>query len=323
MQAYILRRMLVMVPMLLGISVVSFFVMQLAPGGPFTELQFNPEISSATLQQLREHYGLHLPVWQQYLVWLKRIVTEGDLGRSIQFHAPVSHIIWGRAFNTVLLSVSSMILAWGVALPIGIHAARHQHSWSDRLLTGLSFVGVSIPNFFLGLCLLYLVVTWQLPLPVGGATSVNYEELSLWGKVVDRARHLVIPTLVLGTSSMAGLSRFMRGNLLEQLNQDYVTTARAKGLPERVVVYRHAVRNAINPLITLFGFELGGILGGAALTEIVTGYPGLGSVMLQAVRAMDYYLVMGSLLIGGVLLIVGNLIADILLAWADPRIRYE
>lgn len=323
MHAYILRRILLMVPMLLGISAVSFFVMHLAPGGPLTELQFNPEISSATLEQIREHYGLHLPVWQQYLVWLQRIVTEGDLGRSIQFHAPVSHIIMSRAVNTILLSVSSMILAWGVALPIGIHAARHQHGWSDRLLTGLAFVGVSIPNFFLALCLLYLVVTWQLPLPIGGATSIDYDQLSLWGKIVDRARHLFLPTIVLGTSSMAGLSRFMRGNLLEQLNQDYVMTARAKGLSERVVVYRHAVRNAINPLITLFGFELGGILGGAALTEIVTGYPGLGSVMLQAVRSMDYYLVMGALLIGGVLLILGNLIADILLAWADPRIRYE
>src|SRR5690606_22856014 len=142
-----------------------------------------------------------------YFIWLRRVVTEGDLGRSFQFHAPVSHVIISRAWNTVLLSVTSMIVAWAIALPIGIHAARRQYSWSDKLLTGLSFVGLSIPNFFLGLCLLYLVVSWQLPLPVGAATSVGYEQLSLWEKVVDRAAHLIIPVVVLSTSSLAALSR--------------------------------------------------------------------------------------------------------------------
>lgn len=323
MHAYIIRRLLYMVPMLLGISALSFFVIHLAPGDFLTDLQLNPQISRETVEQMRRHYGLHLPLWRQYLLWLSRVVLHGDLGMSFQFHAPVSHIILSRAWNTILLSVSSMVLAWGIALPLGIYAARRHQSWVDKTLTGLSFVGISIPNFFLALCLLYLIVLYQVPLPIGGAISVDYAELSFWGKVADRAKHLIIPVFVLVTASIAGLSRYMRGSMLDQLRQDYVTVARAKGLTENRVVYRHAARNAINPLITIFGFDLGSILGGAALTEIVTGYPGLGSVMLQAVRAMDYHLVMGSLLIGGVLLILGNLTADIMLAWADPRVRYD
>lgn len=323
MQAFIIRRLILMVPMLLGISTISFFVIQLAPGDFLGDLYLNPQVSRETIEQLRRHYGLDLPLWRQFLLWLGRVVLHGDLGMSFQFHAPVSHIILSRAWNTILLSATSMALSWLIAVPLGIYAAQRQHSWVDRTLTGVSFMGISIPNFFLALCLLYLVVAWQLPLPIGGATSPNYDELSLVGKVADRARHLLIPVFVLVTASVAGLSRYTRGNMLDQLRQDYVMVARAKGLPERVVVYRHAARNALNPLITILGFDLGGILGGAALTEIVTGYPGLGSVMLQAVRAMDYHLVMGALLIGGVLLILGNLIADILLAWADPRVRYD
>ena len=217
----------------------------------------------------------------------------------------------------------SLIVAWVLAIPIGIHSAVNQYSWSDKLLTFFAFIGVSIPNWFLGLILLYLTMTRGWGFPIGGMTSIDFAEFTFWEKVVDLARHMFLPTIVLSTGTLASLMRYMRSNLLDVLRQDYVTTARAKGLAERVVIYRHAVRNAINPLITIFGFQLGGILGGASLTEIVMNWPGIGSLMLNAVQGQDYYLVMGNLIIGGVMLILGNLTADILLAASDPRIRYE
>ena len=232
-------------------------------------------------------------------------------------------MIGQRIPNTLLLSGISTVIAWLIALPIGIHSAVKQYSWSDRVLTFFTFVGVSIPNWFLGLLLLYVVTNMGWGLPIGGMTSVGFESFTTAQKVADVAKHMAIPVLVLSTGIMASLMRYMRSNVLEVLRQDFITTARAKGLKERVVIYKHAVRNAVNPLITLFGFQLGSILSGAALTEIVMNWPGIGSLMLTAVRGLDYYLVMGNLVIGGVMLIVGNLVADVLLAVSDPRIRFE
>lgn len=328
MQAYILRRLLNLIPLLIGISFLSFSIMYLAPGDFLGELRLNPQVSAETIEMMRAQYGLDQPFLMQYWNWFKEAFPvpgnwSVNLGRSFQFHLPVTTMIGFYALNTILLSLGSALLAWLIAIPIGIYAARRQYSLGDKVLTTFSFMGISIPNFFLALLVLYFVVRWDVPLPVGGATSLGYDELSLWGKIVDRAKHLIIPTVVLATGSTAGLMRYMRSNMLDTMRQDYVRTARSKGLSERIVVYKHALRNAINPLITFFGFEIAALLSGAALTEQVTSYPGLGRLLLTAITANDYHLALGGLMIGGTMLVVGNLIADVLLAWSDPRIRYQ
>lgn len=319
---YIVRRFLYIIPMLLGISSLSFFIMQLAPGDALTTMVLSPDISQEVLDAMRARFWLDQPPHMQYIRWIQQLL-KGDMGHSFLWHAPVTWVIGQRIFNSLLLTVVSTTLAWCLAIPIGIHSAVNQYSWSDKLLTFFAFIGVSIPNWFLGLLLLYMTMTRGWGFPIGGMTSIDFADFTFWEKVVDLARHMALPVLVLTTGTMASLMRYMRSNLLDVLRQDYVTTAKAKGLSKRVVIYKHAVRNAINPLITIFGMQLGGILGGAALTEIVMNWPGIGSLMLNAVQGLDYYLVMGNLIIGGVMLILGNLVADILLAASDPRIRYE
>lgn len=317
-----------MIPLLIGISLLSFSIMYLAPGDFLGQLRLNPQVSRETIEMMRAQYGLDQPFLVQYWNWFKHAFPvpgnwKIDLGRSFQYHVPVVKLIGFYAMNTFLLSAASTVVAWLLAIPIGIYAARNQYSLGDKLWTSFAFMGISIPNFFLALVLLYLVVKFDLPFPIGGATSVGHSELSLLGKLWDRIHHLIIPVLVLATASMASLMRFMRSNLLDTLRQDYVRTARSKGLAERFVVYKHALRNAINPLITFFGFEIAGLLGGAAIVERVTSYPGVGRLLLEALTANDYHLVLGGLIVGGTMLVLGNLIADLLLAWSDPRIRYQ
>jgi peptide/nickel transport system permease protein len=310
-----------MIPLLLGISLISFIIIQLAPGDFLTQQALNPQVSAERIAQERARFGLDKPVYVQYFIWLKNALRL-DLGHSFSYRVPVFRLIATRLFNTFILSLSAMIFTWILSIPLGIISAIKQYSWVDKLLTFLAFLGLAIPNFFFALLLLFMAMRtgW---FPVGGMYSINYQSLSFLGKIWDRVHHLILPTIVLGTSGMAGLMRQMRGNLLDYLKADFVTTARAKGLSERVVIWKHAVRNAINPIITLFGLSLPGLLSGAALTEIVMAWPGLGRLMLEAVLAQDLYLVMGSLIMGSVLLILGNLVADLLLAWVDPRIRYD
>lgn len=319
---YIIRRLLFIFPMLLGISTLSFFIMQLAPGDALTTMQLSPDISQEILEAMRMRFWLHLPAHMQYVRWIQQLF-KGDMGHSFLWHAPVTWVIKQRIFNSLLLTSVSLVIGWIVAIPIGIHSAVNQYSWSDKLLTLFAFMGVSLPGWFFGLLLLYFIASKNINLPIGGMTSIDFQDFTFWEKAVDLGRHMLVPVIVLSTGVVASLMRYMRSNLLDVLRQDYVTTARSKGLSDRVVVYKHAVRNAINPLITIFGFQLGGILGGAALTEIVLNWPGIGVLMLNAVRGLDYYLVMGNLIIGGVMLILGNLVADVLLAVSDPRIRYE
>lgn len=318
---HVARRLLQLIPMLLGITVMSFAIIQLSPGDFLAEIRLNPVVSQETVDRMRENFGLDRPLYIQYLRWLTNVI-RGDFGFSFSYHVPVLWLIQSRLVNTLLLNVIALAVAWVIAIPVGIHAARRQYTASDNLLSFASYVGISTPTFFSGLLLLFVAFKtgW---LPIGGMTSLDYEVLPWFGKALDVARHLIIPVVVLGVLSVAGLMRQMRANLLEVLRHDYVKTARAKGLPERVVVNRHAVRNAINPLITIFGLELGGLLSGSAILENVIGWPGLGQLILEAVVRKDLYVVMGSLVIGGVTLVIGNLIADILLAYSDPRIRYE
>ena len=321
---YIARRLILLGPLLVGITFVSWAAIQLAPGsGDYFQslvLQY-PQISPQTIAALRARFGMDQPPWIQYLRWLWSIVHL-DFGLSFAYQVPVTWLIGSRALNTLLLSLTSMAAAWAIAIPAGIYSAVHQYSIADGALNVSAFVAISVPSFFSALLLLYAAF-WTHLLPLQGLTSVTYDVLPWWGKVLDVGWHLILPTIALGVFSVGGLMRYMRNNLLDVLRADYLKTARAKGLTERRVILRHAVRNAINPLVTLFGFELGGLLSGAAFVENVLGYPGLGRLILEAVLKKDVFVVMGSLLLGSVLLILGNLAADILLAVADPRIRYD
>lgn len=317
---YIIRRLLISVPLLLGISFVTFMFIQLAPGNYFDTLRMNPEISEEIIAQYEAQYHLDQPPVIQYMHWLTGLL-QGDMGYSFSYRAPVAAVIGSRIGNTLILTMVAMILTWLFAIPMGIWAAVRQHRPSDRFISFLAFVGMSVPNFFLALLLLYAashLTGW----PVGGMRSVGFSELSGPAQFLDLIKHLCIPALVISTASWAGLQRLMRGNMLEVLRAPFIMTARAKGLREGRVLYVHALRNAINPMITIFGFELSTLLSGAALTEIICSWPGLGSLMLSAVRQQDLFLVMGGMLMGGVLLLIGNLVADVLLAASDPRIRY-
>jgi len=300
---------------------ITFLCIQLAPGDFFDTLKLDPQISQETIAHYESLYHLDKPMLSQYLHWLKNLLRL-DFGYSFFYNSPVKKVILTRLFNTFLLSAVSMLIIWLIAIPLGIFAAVNRNKFLDRFFSVLAFIGISIPNFFFALLLLYIASNLKI-LPLGGMRSANFDDLNIFLQIIDIAKHLVIPVVVIATASFAGLQRVMRGNLLEVLQKQYIQAARAKGLPENKVIYRHALRNAINPLITLFGYHLSGILSGAALTEIITGWPGLGSVMLAAVRSQDLYLVMGATVMGGILLLAGNLIADILLAWVDPRIRYE
>ncbi len=318
---FILKRVLHMIPLLLGITFLSFIIISLAPGDYISTLKMNPQISEDTIQRLEQEFGLDRPVHIQYLKWLWQILHL-NLGDSIAYRVDVLGLIMSRTFNTIILSAASILFAWSLAIPIGIAVAYWQNSIFDRILSFFAFFGMAIPNFFLAFLFLYLALKtgW---FPVGGTFSYDYDTLSLWGKITDRFHHRILPVIVLGTSGMAGLMRLMRGNILEIKNSDYVRTARAKGLGEGVIIFKHVLRNALNPFVTLAGYELGSLLGGAALVEAVLNLQGLGTMMLQAVMSQDIYLIMGSLLIGAILLIVGNLLADITLTIVDPRIKME
>lgn len=318
---YIFRRVLVSIPLLFGISLMTFVLISVTPGNFFDSLKLNPQISTETIARYEALYHLDKPLVAQYFYWLKNLL-KFDFGYSFFYNCPVSHVISGRLYNTFILSLASLILTWFIAIPLGIWAAVNRNRFGDRLLSFLSFAGLSIPSFFLAIILLYAASQWHV-LPLGGIQSANYDDLNAFEKAIDLLRHLAIPTIVISLGSIASLQRVMRGNMLDTLRQQYILMARAKGLPENRVIYRHALRNAINPLITIFGYHFSDLLSGVALIEIICNWPGLGSVMLTAVRAKDVYLVMTSMLMGGVLLLIGNLIADILLAWADPRIRYD
>lgn len=322
MRNYIIRRILIVIPLLLAISILSFFIMQLSPGSYLDQMRLNPDISEDLINRMESEFGLDKNVFSQYFYWLGQIL-QGNLGESFTYRIPVVEIIGSRLLNTLILSVAAMFIAWGTAIPIGVYSATHRYSWLDNIFSVLSFVGLSIPNFFFALLLLFLIVRFNIPLPVNGMTSIFYDYMTPIQKIWDVLKHLLVPAVVLGTAGTASLMRQMRGQMLDVIKSDYIRTARAKGLKESKVINKHALRNAINPMITIFGFQLSSLFSGAALTEIVTGWPGLGKMMLTAVRSKDLYLAMAGMMMGSLMLILGNLAADILLALNDPRIRYN
>lgn len=307
--------------MLLVMSLFTFVLMQKTAGSYYDTLKLNPQISPETIARYIKLYHLDRPLLVQYFSWLVNMF-HGEFGYSFFYNIPVVSVLGTRMWNTLILSLASLILTWGIAIPLGIFAAVNRNKFSDRLIQIFSYFALSSPGFFVAMLLLYFVSQTGI-LPLGGMHSADYDKLNIFGKFWDLLRHVALPATALSIASLGSLQKIMRSNMLETLGQQYILTARAKGLSERRVIYVHALRNAINPLVTILGYEFSGLLSGAALLEIICSWPGLGAMMLTAVQSKDIYLVMASFMLSGFLLIMGNLLADILLARLDPRIRYE
>jgi len=311
-----------MVPLLLGITLISFVVIHLAPGEP-TDLQtqLNPEASAEMQQRLRQQYGLDRPLHEQYFVWLERLACL-DFGDSFaQDHRPVLEKIIERLPVTILINVLSIGLILGTAIPIGILSATRRNSAFDRSTTIFVFLGFAMPSFWLALLLMDFLGVRLGWFPIAGLKSLGFEYLSLPRQILDLAHHLVLPVFVSAFGGLAGFSRYMRSNMLEVVRQDYILTARAKGLSERQVILHHALRNALLPVITILGLSVPGLIGGSVIFETIFAIPGMGKLFYDGVMMRDYPLIMGVLVIGAVLTLIGNLLADLGYAIADPRIR--
>jgi peptide/nickel transport system permease protein len=316
------KRLFFMLPLLLGITLISFAVIHLAPGTTVDlDTSMNPRVSAEARERLRHLYGLDQPVHVQYWQWLKRLSTL-DLGTSFaQDRRPVMDKIAERIPITLLIDVLSLILIFAVAVPLGIYSAIRQYSLFDKISTVVVFIGFAMPTFWIALLLMILFGVQLGWLPISGIRSLDHQSLTPLGKLADYARHLALPVFISAFGGLAGLSRYMRSNMLEVIRQDYITTARAKGLPEDNVIYRHALRNALLPVITILGLSVPGLIGGSVIFESIFAIPGMGQLFYQSVLARDYPLIMGVLVIGAVLTLIGNLIADVSYALADPRIR--
>jgi peptide/nickel transport system permease protein len=322
---YILKRSIQAIITLFLASILCFAIIQLSPGNFLDTLKQNPKITPQRIQELKDQFGLSdkkdfASLTNQYFKWLWQAL-QGNLNFSMLYFQPVSLLIGQRIRATLELAIASIIVTWAVAIPLGIIGAVNQNKFIDKFLRVLSYIAQGFPSFVTSLSLLIVAQICSPLLPVGGRTSINHEELSWFGQLVDILWHMILPTIALTITGFAGLQRITRGELLDVLRQDYIQTARAKGLSENRVIYVHALRNAINPLVTLLGFEFASLLSGAFIAEFFFNWPGLGKLILTAVTAKDLYLVMGSLMIGAIMLIVGNLLADLLLKFVDPRIK--
>jgi len=315
-----------MVLVLFIMSIFSFIVIQLPPGDYLTtyimtlQTQQGP-IDTAQIEALRKQYGLDLPIYQQYIYWIKNMF-KGDFGWSFEWRQPVGKLIAARLPMTVVISILTLLFTYAVAIPIGIYSATHQYSFGDFFFTVIGFIGLATPSFFLALVLMY-VFNRYLGFNVGGLFSAQYIDAPWsFAKFVDLLKHLPIPIFVIGLSGTASIIRIMRGCLLDELRQQYVITARAKGLEEKMLLYKYPVRIAINPIISTIGWVLPGIVSGATITAIVLDIPTVGNLLYTALLSQDTYLAGSSIMILTFLTIVGTFISDLLLAWADPRIRY-
>lgn len=317
---YLLRRLLISIPVLFGITLVTFVIINLAPGDPVLAL-VNPEQISALgpgwLEEQKRALGLDKPLPVRYGLWLKEAI-QGNLGYSYSDRQPIADKITERLWPTVKLMLTAQLLALAIALPIGVISALRQYSVIDYLATVFGFTAISIPSFFLALATIYLFAVKIQWLPSAGMATVGQPP-----SVVDSIRHLILPAMALGLGQAAPLIRYTRSSMLETIRQDYVRVAQAKGLPQRAVVYRHALRNALIPLVTVVALTLPQLLGGTVIIETVFAWPGMGTLAITAVRGRDYSTIMAINLIGAVAILVSNLIADILYAWIDPRIKYS
>jgi peptide/nickel transport system permease protein len=311
-----------MVPMLLGITIISFAVMKIAPGDPISLVtDLNPNVNEEAVKRMRAHYGLDQPWYVQYGKWLKNMAML-DFGRSFApDNRPVIDKVLERIPITLLINVLSMVLILAVAIPIGVMSAVWQDSIFDKSTTVFVFLGFAIPTFWLALLLMILFGVQLDLLPISGFRSLDYASLSPVDQVLDVMKHLILPVFVSAFGGLAGMSRYMRSNMLEVIRQDYITTARAKGLDERTVIFKHALRNALLPVITLLGLSVPGLIGGSVIFETVFAIPGMGQLFYQSVMMRDYPTIMGILVIGACLTLLGNLLADVGYGMADPRIR--
>jgi len=319
MTSFILRRLLQMFITLIGISIISWIIITQAPGSPIA-LTMDPKVSPKIIEQMEKNYDLDKPIYQQYFLWLKKLLT-GKL-YSFKDGRPVMEKINERIWNTLLLNLVATLIIFSLAIPLGVFSAKRQYTFLDHLGTFGAFLGLSIPGFWLA----YLIILGTVELfgyPVLGMRSFVTEGLSMPEIVLDRIWHLLLPALIMAIHGIAGLSRYTRSSMLEVIRQDYIRTAKSKGVPEETVYYKHALRNALLPIVTLFGFLIPGLLGGSIIMESVFAWPGIGRLAYQAVLARDYPVVMTILTISAVLTLIGNFIADMLYGIADPRIRYQ
>jgi peptide/nickel transport system permease protein len=318
---YIVRRILLMIPMMFFVSVVLFAMSHLAPGDPLAGLELtnaakqNPHY----VEQIRHAYGLDQPVYLQYFTWLKNIF-KGDFGFSMAISKgiPVSNLLHDPLINTLKLGLAAEIIILIVSIPVGILVARKRNTWVDYMASGFSFVTLSTPTFFIGLIFIYVfAITLQI-LPSSGTVDPNSD-----GGFFDQLRHIILPAFTLAVVSIATYLQFMKSSILDNLRMDFVRTARAKGLRERTVIYKHVLRNALIPIVTLFGLDITTILGGAPITEYIYNWPGLGQLGITAITERDYPVIMSINILGAFAVLLGNLIADILYAVVDPRIRLD
>jgi len=319
---YLLKRLGLMVPLLIGITIISFGVIHLAPGSPIDmATDLNPKASAEVKERMRSLYGLDKPLYVQYWTWVSRLAVL-DFGVSFsQDGRKVIDKISERLPITISLNILSLFIILLVAIPIGLLSATYQGSIFDKVMGVLVFIGFATPSFWLALLLMILFGVHLGWLPISGLKSLNYEYLPASAQVWDRISHLILPVFISASGGLAGLSRYMRSNMLEVIRQDYIITAKAKGLSQKTVIFKHALRNALLPVITILGLSIPGLIGGSIISETIFAIPGMGQLLFLSVMARDYPVIMGNLVIVAVLTLVGNLIADLSYALADPRIR--
>lgn len=313
---------------LLVISILSFALMELSPGGPVARYAENPKISRADRERIAQRFGLDKPAPVRYLIWLKN-TARGDLGISYMTGRPVAKEIMERLPATLKLMLASFLLSLAIAVPIGIYSATHRYSRLDNVFTAGAFFGLSLPTFWFGLLLIYVFAIWLRWLPAGGQITPWFNPAAYaphirpFAVFWEHTRYLIMPSIVLSLSNTASWSRYVRSSMLDVINQNYIRTARAKGVPERLVIYKHALRNALTPVVTIMGLDLPTFFAGAMITEQIFAWPGMGRLFITAVGNRDYQILMGITMITAVLVLLGNLAADILYSLLDPRVKYE
>ncbi len=325
---FVVRRLVYGVITLVALSVIVFTLLQLSGGGPLDRLKSNPRIQQDFIQQITEFYGLDQPAHKQYFTWAWKYI-QGDWGISFQGTQPVSDLIFDRVFATLRLMLTALALAVLIGIPFGIYQAMRQYSFFDNLGTTMSFITFSTPIFIIGIGL-QVILAIYLERWTGvkffftaGMNSANYGDLSFWARLGDTVQHLALPAISIALISIAGYSRFQRASMLEVLHSDYLRTAKAKGLPRRRVILKHALRNALIPIVTLVSLDIATIIGGAIITESIFGWPGLGRLYIQAIGTLDYPVVMAVVMAIGIGVVVMNIVADIAYGFLDPRVRYD
>lgn len=313
---YIIRRILIAIPVLIGVTIFNFFIIKLAPGNP-VDMFVNPNMTAADIEAKKEALGLNDPLWEQYGRWVFNLL-QGDFGYSFATYEPVLNNIADRIGPTLLLMGTALIIAYLIAIPVGIISATKQYSFIDYLTTTFSFFGISIPSFFLGLGAIYLFAIVFPILPTGGMNTLGSD-----GGFADTFSHLILPATVLGTGIAGSMVRYVRSSMLEVLGQDYLRTARAKGLREFIVNNKHALRNALIPIVTIIGLEIPLLIGGAVVTEQIFQWPGLGQLMIQSIGSRDYPVLMAINVMAAFMVLFSNLLTDIMYSVVDPRIKYN